>query len=67
MKDLGNPMHQSDTSMNFDEINEDLQELLDDNPSITPSRSITPISVTPLTKSQKRSAKKKAYKKKQKL
>ncbi|GBC06316.1 hypothetical protein RclHR1_06760011 [Rhizophagus clarus] len=68
-KDLGDPMHQSDASMNFDVFNinsigslDDVDELL-----ATPPRNITPIPVTPLTKSQKRSAKNKAYKEKQKL
>ncbi|GBB92699.1 hypothetical protein RclHR1_20440002 [Rhizophagus clarus] len=63
-------MHQSDTLMNFDVFDINSISSLDDMDDvlvITPSRNITPISVTPLTKSQKRNAKKKARKEKQKL
>ncbi|GBB95123.1 hypothetical protein RclHR1_02480022 [Rhizophagus clarus] len=67
MKDLGNPMHQSDALMNFDVFDTNSIGSLDDNPSITPSHNVIPIPITPLTKSQKQSAKKKACKEKQKL
>ncbi|GBB95797.1 hypothetical protein RclHR1_26130001 [Rhizophagus clarus] len=61
MEIIGDPMHQSDMSINVDEIDEDLHRLLDDSPGVTlPHNVIIPIPVTPLTKSQKRSAKKKA-------
>ncbi|GBB97068.1 hypothetical protein RclHR1_29070001 [Rhizophagus clarus] len=63
IKNLGNPMHQSDTSMNFDVSDTNSVRSLadvDDELLATLSRNITPIHVTPLTKSQKRSAKKKA-------
>ncbi|GBB87909.1 hypothetical protein RclHR1_01440024 [Rhizophagus clarus] len=70
MENLGDPMHQSDTSMNFDVFNTNSIGSLDDVDDellTTPPRKITPIPVTPLTKSQKQSAKKKACKEKQKL
>ncbi|GBB92109.1 hypothetical protein RclHR1_25200002 [Rhizophagus clarus] len=70
MENLGNPMHQSDTSMNFDAFDTNLIGTLDDVNDVlvsTPPRKVTPIPVTHLTKSQKRSAKKKACKEKQKL
>ncbi|GBB91314.1 hypothetical protein RclHR1_18500003 [Rhizophagus clarus] len=67
MEDLGDPMHQSDASMNFDVFDTKSIGSLDDELLATPPRNITPIPVTPLTKSQKRSAKKKARKEKQKL
>ncbi|GES75423.1 hypothetical protein RCL_jg8966.t1 [Rhizophagus clarus] len=35
MKDLGDPIHQSDTSMNYNEIDKNLQGLLDDSPGTT--------------------------------
>ncbi|GBB91260.1 hypothetical protein RclHR1_18420002 [Rhizophagus clarus] len=62
-------MHQSDVSMNFDVFDTNSIESLDDINKLltTPSRNITFIPVTLLTKSQKKSAKKKAHKKKQKL
>ncbi|GBC10413.1 hypothetical protein RclHR1_09600008 [Rhizophagus clarus] len=55
--------------MNFDVFDINLIGSLDDINELlaTPLRNITPIPVTPLTKSQKRSAKKKARKEKQKL
>ncbi|GBB95356.1 hypothetical protein RclHR1_25140003 [Rhizophagus clarus] len=62
-------MHQSDTSMNFDGFDtKSIGSLdgVDDVLLATPPRNITPIPVTPLTKSQKRSAKKKARKEKKK-
>ncbi|GBB86358.1 hypothetical protein RclHR1_12790003 [Rhizophagus clarus] len=69
MENLGDPMHQSDTSMNFDVSDTNSVGSLDDVDDellATPPRNITPIPVTPLTKSQKRSAKKKARKEKKK-
>ncbi|GBC07707.1 hypothetical protein RclHR1_07640005 [Rhizophagus clarus] len=51
IEDLRNPMHQSDVSMNFDEIDEDLQRLLDDTPGTIPLHNVTLMPVTPLTKS----------------
>ncbi|GBB84259.1 hypothetical protein RclHR1_10890006 [Rhizophagus clarus] len=69
MENLGDPMHQSDTSMNFDVPDTNSVGSLDDVDDellATPPRNITPIPVTPLTKSQKRSAKKKARKEKKK-
>ncbi|GBC03837.1 hypothetical protein RclHR1_05350011 [Rhizophagus clarus] len=35
MEDFRDPMHQSDASINFDEIDKDLQGLLDDSPNTT--------------------------------
>ncbi|GBB92976.1 hypothetical protein RclHR1_20940002 [Rhizophagus clarus] len=67
MKNLGDPMHQSDMSINIDMIDEDLKGLLDDESDTTPPYNVTPIPVTLLTKSQKKSAKKKVRKEKQKL
>ncbi|GBB92881.1 hypothetical protein RclHR1_20710005 [Rhizophagus clarus] len=70
MENLGDPMHQSDTSMNFDVFDTNSIGSLDDVDDellATPPRNITPIPVTPLTKSQKRSAKKKARKEKKKV
>ncbi|GBC02256.1 hypothetical protein RclHR1_04520009 [Rhizophagus clarus] len=69
MENLGDPMHQSDTSMNFDVPDTNSVGSLDDVDDellATPPHNITPIPVTPLTKSQKWSAKKKARKKKKK-
>ncbi|GBC07632.1 hypothetical protein RclHR1_00760002 [Rhizophagus clarus] len=66
MGNLGDSMHQSDTSMNFDGSDTNSVELFDDEILATPPRNVTPIPVTPLTKSQKRSAKKKARKEKKK-
>ncbi|GBB86939.1 hypothetical protein RclHR1_01340006 [Rhizophagus clarus] len=63
MENLGDPMHQSDTSMNFDVFDTNSIGSLDDVEDellATPPRNVTPIPVTPLTKSQKRNAKKKA-------
>ncbi|GBB89481.1 hypothetical protein RclHR1_16180007 [Rhizophagus clarus] len=67
MEDLGDPMHQSDASINVEVLNTNSIGSLDDEILATPPRNITPIPVTPLTKSQKRSAKKKACKERQKL
>ncbi|GBC09431.1 hypothetical protein RclHR1_08860004 [Rhizophagus clarus] len=69
MKDLGDPMHQSDASINFDVFDANSIRSLDDvdDSLATPSRNVTPVPVTLLTKSQKRSAKKKAHKERQKL
>ncbi|GBB97805.1 hypothetical protein RclHR1_30720001 [Rhizophagus clarus] len=67
MEILGDPIHQSDMSINVDEIDEDLKELLDDESDVTPSRNNTPLSVTSLTKSQQRNAKKKVCKEKKKM
>ncbi|GBB84262.1 hypothetical protein RclHR1_01090001 [Rhizophagus clarus] len=67
MEDLGNPMHQSDTLMNFDVLDTSSIGSLDNELLVTLPRNITPVPVTPLTKSQKRSAKKTARKEKQKL
>ncbi|GBC00193.1 hypothetical protein RclHR1_03780022 [Rhizophagus clarus] len=67
MEDLGDPMYQSDALINFDVLDTNLIESLDDNLLVTPQCNITLIPVTLLTKSQKRSAKKKACKEKQKL
>ncbi|GBB89729.1 hypothetical protein RclHR1_16500004 [Rhizophagus clarus] len=61
MKDLGDPMHQSDALINFDVFDANLIGLLDDKLVATLSRITAPIPVMPLTESQKRSAKKKAY------
>ncbi|GBC07705.1 hypothetical protein RclHR1_07640003 [Rhizophagus clarus] len=69
IENLGDPMHQSDTSMNFDVFDTKSIGSLDDvNDELlaTPPRNVTPIPVTLLTKSQKRSAKKKARKEKKK-
>ncbi|GBB98089.1 hypothetical protein RclHR1_31320002 [Rhizophagus clarus] len=69
MENLGDPMHQSDTTINFDVFDTNSIESLDDVDDkllATPPRNVTPIPVTPLTKSQKRSAKKKACKEKKK-
>ncbi|GBB94857.1 hypothetical protein RclHR1_24290002 [Rhizophagus clarus] len=54
-------------SINFDVLDTNSIESLDEELLATPPRNIIPIPVTPLTKSQKRSAKKKACKEKQKL
>ncbi|GBC07390.1 hypothetical protein RclHR1_07430002 [Rhizophagus clarus] len=67
MKDLGDPIYQSDTLMNFDEIDEELQELLNNSLGIIPLHNITSLPVTPLTKSKKRSVKKKVHKERQQL
>ncbi|GBB96399.1 hypothetical protein RclHR1_27430002 [Rhizophagus clarus] len=70
MKNLGDLMHQLDTSMNVDVVDTNSIGSLDDADDVlvsTPPRNVIPIPVTPLTKSQKRSAKKKARKEKQKL
>ncbi|GBB84359.1 hypothetical protein RclHR1_10980011 [Rhizophagus clarus] len=70
MENLGDPMHQSDMSMNFDVFDTNSIGSLDDVDDellATPPRNITPNPITSLTKSQKRSAKKKARKEKQKL
>ncbi|GBB97864.1 hypothetical protein RclHR1_30940001 [Rhizophagus clarus] len=70
MENLGDPMHQSDTSMNFDVFDTNSIESLDDVDDkllTTPPRNVTPIPGTPLTKFQKRSAKKKAHKEKKKV
>ncbi|GBB91508.1 hypothetical protein RclHR1_18830008 [Rhizophagus clarus] len=67
MKNLGDPMYQSDVSMNFDVLDTNSIGSLDDELLATPPRNVTPIPVTSLTKSQKRSTKKKARKEKQKL
>ncbi|GBC06411.1 hypothetical protein RclHR1_06800015 [Rhizophagus clarus] len=67
IKNLGDPMHQSDMSINVNMIDEDLKSLLDDESGAIPSRNNTPLPVTFLTKSQKNSAKKKACKERQKL
>ncbi|GBC05038.1 hypothetical protein RclHR1_00600001 [Rhizophagus clarus] len=70
IENLGDPMHQSDTSMNFDAPDTNSVGSLDDVDDellATPLRNITPNPVTPLTKSQKRSAKKKARKEKKKV
>ncbi|GBB88953.1 hypothetical protein RclHR1_15570013 [Rhizophagus clarus] len=66
MEDLGDPMHQSDASMNFDALDANSIGSLDNDLLATPPCNITPIPVTPLTKSQKQSAKKKARKEKKK-
>ncbi|GBB95390.1 hypothetical protein RclHR1_25230001 [Rhizophagus clarus] len=60
------PIHQSDILFNYN-VDDDLQGLLNNSPGATPSRNITLISVTPLTKSQKQNAKKKARKERKKL
>ncbi|GBC00095.1 hypothetical protein RclHR1_37440001 [Rhizophagus clarus] len=60
-------MHQSDMSINVDMLDTNSIGSFDDEILATPPRNITPVPVTPLTKSQKRSAKKKARKEKQKL
>ncbi|GES85115.1 hypothetical protein RCL_jg1198.t1 [Rhizophagus clarus] len=65
-EDLGDPMYQSDMSINIDVLDASSIGSLDDEILATPPRNITPIPVTPLTKSQKRSAKKKARKEKKK-
>ncbi|GBB87597.1 hypothetical protein RclHR1_14070004 [Rhizophagus clarus] len=69
MENLRDPMHQSDTLMNFDVPDTNSVGSLDDVDDellATPPRNITPIPVTPLTKSQKQNAKKKAHKEKKK-
>ncbi|GBB97622.1 hypothetical protein RclHR1_30190001 [Rhizophagus clarus] len=60
MENLEDPIHQSDASINFDVLDSNSIGSLDDELLATLSRNLTPIPVTPLTKSQKRSAKKKA-------
>ncbi|GBB88562.1 hypothetical protein RclHR1_01510013 [Rhizophagus clarus] len=65
--DLGDPMYQSDASMNFDMLDADYIRSLDDSSGTILLRNVTPIFVTHLTKSQKRSAKKRTRKEKQKL
>ncbi|GBC05481.1 hypothetical protein RclHR1_06250003 [Rhizophagus clarus] len=57
-EDLGDPMHQSDTLMNFDVFDTNSIGSLDDVDELlaTPPCNITLIPVTSLTKSQKRSA-----------
>ncbi|GBC06184.1 hypothetical protein RclHR1_06670024 [Rhizophagus clarus] len=67
MEILGDSMHQSDMSINVNEIDENLKGLLDDESGTIPLYNNTPLPVTLLTKSQKRSAKKKACKKKKKV
>ncbi|GBB88309.1 hypothetical protein RclHR1_14880003 [Rhizophagus clarus] len=67
MEDLGDPMHQSDTSINFDVLDTNSIGSLEDDILITLPHNITPVPVMLLTKSQKQSAKKMARKEKQKL
>ncbi|GBC10007.1 hypothetical protein RclHR1_09270012 [Rhizophagus clarus] len=67
MKNLRDPMYQSDTSIVFDVLDISLIGSLEDKILVIPPCNITPIPVTPLTKSQKKGAKKKAHKEKQKL
>ncbi|GBB88889.1 hypothetical protein RclHR1_01550023 [Rhizophagus clarus] len=67
IENLGNPIYQSDMSINVDEIDENLKGLLDNELNVTFSRNNTLLPVMFLTKFQKKSAKKKACKEKKKV
>ncbi|GES92775.1 hypothetical protein RCL_jg22050.t1 [Rhizophagus clarus] len=59
MKNLRNPMYQSDMLININEIDKDLKGLLDNKLGTTPLRNNTPLPITFLTKFQKGMLKKK--------